>query len=118
MRVRDLTGQRFGKLFVERHAGSTGRRALWLCLCDCGKEKVLIGKDLISGNTKSCGCLQNAPIHGMARSKIYKVWRTMKARCLNPRNPAYKNYGGRGITIYEPWITSFSVYFDYVSQLP
>lgn len=36
-------------------------------------------------------------------SKIYRVWRNMLNRCHNPNVPAYKNYGGRGITVCESW---------------
>ena len=41
--------------------------------------------------------------HGMARSKLYGVWSAMLARCRNPNVDAYKNYGGRGITVCERW---------------
>jgi len=55
---RDLTGQRFGRLtavaLVERKASDGS--LLWLCLCDCGKEKVLLVANFKHGNTKSCGC--------------------------------------------------------------
>ncbi len=54
----DLTGKRFARLVV---AGRNGRskqyKAEWVCICDCGKEIVVVGSALISGNTKSCGCL-------------------------------------------------------------
>lgn len=42
--------------------------------------------------------------HGFKGTKIYKVWENMKSRCLNQKNTAYKNYGGRGITLSERWI--------------
>lgn len=54
---KDLTGQKFERLFVKEYHGSDKYgRALWLCLCDCGKEVVVPGKSLLNGNTKSCGC--------------------------------------------------------------
>lgn len=53
----DITGQRFGKLTVIENAGKLdGRRYSWKCHCDCGKECVVEGVRLRSGNTKSCGC--------------------------------------------------------------
>ena len=56
-KIIDLTNQRFGRLLViERAENSSDGRARWKCLCDCGKEKVIRGKDLRSGNTQSCGC--------------------------------------------------------------
>ena len=61
---KDLTGLRFSRLIVikqvDDHITAGGyRKAQWLCKCDCdGKEIVVIGDDLKSGNTKSCGCLK------------------------------------------------------------
>lgn len=55
-------GDRFGKLVILRQdgvhkkpCGTTERR--WLCKCDCGNEVSVLGHNLKSGNTKSCGCL-------------------------------------------------------------
>ena len=56
--------------------------------------------------------------HGMSRSSIYRRWNGMKQRCNNPKATAYKNYGGRGITICDEWQNSFQAFYDYVSKLP
>jgi|APSaa5957512622_1039677.scaffolds.fasta_scaffold03105_7 hypothetical protein len=54
----DLTGQKFGRLTVIKIAGKNKhRKILWACKCDCGNEKVIVGSKLLSGHTKSCGCL-------------------------------------------------------------
>ncbi len=42
--------------------------------------------------------------HGMTGSPTHDSWAAMKQRCLNPNNPAYPNYGGRGITVCERWL--------------
>lgn len=55
--------------------------------------------------------------HGMAGTKIHNVWKCMKARCTNPNNKSYKNYGGRGITVCEAWMLSFLAYYLFVSKL-
>lgn len=53
----DEIGNRYGKLtVVARHTIGLSKRALWECKCDCGKISYVIGKNLRSGNTKSCGC--------------------------------------------------------------
>ena len=57
-RVVDLTGTRFGRLTVlHRAPRQPDGRARWVCRCVCGRESVVDGKSLRSGNTKSCGCL-------------------------------------------------------------
>mgnify|MGYP007121549082 CR=1 FL=1 len=54
-----LKGQQFGRLLVVDRAGSDkAKNATWRCRCDCGKEKVVSSRDLITGDTRSCGCLQ------------------------------------------------------------
>ena len=54
----DLTGRRFNRITVLSFAGRNKRRnSMWLCLCDCGNEKAIDSRSLLSGNTKSCGCL-------------------------------------------------------------
>ena len=44
---------------------------------------------------------------GLAKSRLYRIWINMKSRCYNPNVPAYKNYGGRGITICDEWVNDF-----------
>lgn len=41
--------------------------------------------------------------HGMARTLIYATWRAMRARCANPKNGSFADYGARGITVCERW---------------
>lgn len=66
-----LEGERFGRWTVIASAGTggTGRRkhSLWHCRCDCGKEAIVRGNDLKTGNTRSCGCLQSE-IHSKLNS--------------------------------------------------
>lgn len=59
--VKNLTGQRFGKLVVIERAGVNEKRyATWRVRCDCGNEKVIAGKNLTQGDTTSCGCHKRA----------------------------------------------------------
>ena len=55
---KDLTGLHFGRLTVLEYAYSKNGRAYWKCICECGKETVALGKTLLNGGTKSCGCLR------------------------------------------------------------
>ena len=129
-RFEDLTGEIFGRLTVvgvdNRQLRKDGRGFLvyWKCHCECGKEKVVLGADLKSGKTKSCGCyniekiIQRSKTHGLSHGKIYNVWRGIKQRCFYPNHKDYKNYGGRGVTMYPAWINDFQSFYDYVSKLP
>ena len=73
------------------------------CLCDCGGMVTVIKDKLKSGHTVSCGCWSKSAgftinkKHGMRNTLIYNVYTCMRARCNNKNNPAYKNYGGRGV---------------------
>ena len=108
-RAKDLSGQTFGYLMALRYHGGNGKKSLWLFRCACGAEVVRVAGEVKRGKTKSCGCYRDrvqrerATTHGMSRAPQYAVWRSMLARCGNPKHPAWGNYGGRGITVCERW---------------
>lgn len=58
VRGQDLTGLRFGRLVVLERAGTIGKSAAWLCRCDCGSDVKVRADNLLSGGTRSCGCLR------------------------------------------------------------
>lgn len=61
----DLTGQKFGRLTVLYRAeqkSAHGEKARWVCQCECGNIKTIVGTSLRNGATKSCGCLNNERI--------------------------------------------------------
>ena len=118
---------RFGKLAVIKKVESDKRgNAQYKCRCDCGNLIQVIAVKLRSGHTKSCGCLQKEIAakqaaqqsyrHGYTGTSLYICWGGMKARCLNPKNPRYKDYGGRGITIFPGWINDFPTFKKYIDQ--
>ena len=56
-KVVDMTGQKFGKLTVlERAENDKFGKAQWLCECECGNKKIIVGASLRKGLTVSCGC--------------------------------------------------------------
>ena len=55
--------------------------------------------------------------HGKAHSKIYWIWHAMHQRCGNLNNIAYKNYGGRGITVCKRWM-KFKNFFADMGERP
>lgn len=114
----DITGQRFGRLTAIEllsERSKTGAR-LWRCLCDCGKEKIAPTSALNNGFIQSCGCMkrdigpvirEQKTVHGDAKhgkwQRLYHVWISMRQRCNNPNDHAFKDYGGRGIQICSEW---------------
>lgn len=108
--LNDLNGKRFGKLVAVRVAKVTNRKTLWLCKCDCGKTCLVRRGNLVSGHTKSCGCVKTktlkvkATTHGKSKTRIYYIWTSMKQRCYCAKNQAYQRYGGRGIKVCNEWM--------------
>jgi len=82
----------------------------------CGEEFTSKVSHIVTHHTQSCGC--SAGLHGKYLHPIYSVWGNMKTRCLNTNSPVYHHYGGRGISIYPPWVKDFMAFYEYVSQLP
>lgn len=119
----DLTGARFGRLVVVARAESAkSGRVRWLCSCDCGQETTVRGDHLRYGFTKSCGCYnaektsERHTTHGGYHTRLYPVYRTMLARCSNPNNSEYANYGGRGIAVCEEWAKSFAAFQEWAIE--
>jgi len=111
----ELKGLSFGKLTVVSESGrSDDDKILWKCICQCGKEKIVRSICLSQGKTKSCGCIRVDmwTKHGMAKSPIYRIWGGIIQRCCNPKDTAYKNYGGRGISVCEEWLEFVNFYKD------
>ena len=44
-------------------------------------------------------------------TRAYYAWRSMRTRCLNPKNPAWGNYGGRGISVCAEWINNYDAFY-------
>lgn len=51
----------------------------------------------------SCKTKKNSR-HGLTGTRVYKTWESMKARCYNPNDGKYPNYGGRGIKVCDEWL--------------
>lgn len=124
----NLNGLRFGRLIVKEFAGKRiGKRGeayyLWNCLCDCGEKSIVYAGSLNSGNTKSCGCLRGElsstrqTIHGLSQTPEYEVWSNMKRRCQEESNKAWKDYGGRGITVCDRWM-DFTLFYSDIGPRP
>lgn len=131
---RNLIGQKYGRLTVvdtaEDLVSNTGyHTAMWKCVCECGTEVIVRGKCLTQGTTRSCGCLQREELskragkHYDQGTRLYAIWDSMRQRCNNPKNSAYHNYGGRGITICPEWdeyinFKKWAIQSDYDASAP
>jgi len=110
----DLTGQKFNSWTVLKKASNNKwRQAMWHCRCDCGRESIVPGGNLRSGESKGCrSCfIKNILIkHGQWGARLYYVWWGMIQRCENLNSKDYKNWGGRGILVCPEWRKDFSVF--------
>ena len=116
MKAKDLRGSVFGRWTVIEKAESRKRMAVWKCRCECGTEKEVYQKHLLSGASTSCGCIRNEQAskrmkesnpaeikHNMHHTRLYGKWRNMKHRCHNPNDRNYRYYGGKGIKVCDEW---------------
>lgn len=107
-----MIGNKYGRLKVI----SIADRAMWrnknrhfVCVCECGTEKIINASDLKSGNVNSCGCYkaeknrERSKTHGNSSHPLYSIWSGMIARCTNPNMPHYIKYGARGISVCDRW---------------
>jgi len=99
----DLTGKKYGKLYVASCYRHVKRGYYWECKCDCGATCYVLSYRLISGHTKSCGCWKNKCCGYSRTEKLYNIWSAMKSRCYNNTYKYYAYYGGRGISICDEW---------------
>ena len=110
----DLTGQPFGRLLVLYECGrAKDGHALWRCQCECGNEVTVSGNNLRSEHTTSCGCycrervVEACTTHGMRRTRLYSVWRSilMRAGAVKCADEKKKHrYQDRGITVCDEWL--------------
>lgn len=92
-----------------------------ICMCECGNQTIVVPAHLKAGKVKSCGCykkerfinrknkglpLEKNPnfLDGRSRHPLYKTWNSMKQRCYNKNDKAYKHYGQRGIKMCNEWL--------------
>ena len=111
---KEIFGKKFGRLTAGDRLGSFVR-----CVCDCGGAAVVRTDRVLSGKTKSCGCIQKEmraaskkpptpkpkkPRRTKDEKRLYAVWAAMVQRCHNTKNPGYPHYGGRGIEVCLDWM--------------
>lgn len=126
--IEELINKRFRMLTIvgegKLHRQPNGRSTRYiLCVCDCGNKTEIRLDQILSKDLRrysiSCGCYhkkilpQIAIKHNLYKTRIYRTWRGMKGRCLNPNNKKYHIYGGRGIKVCEEWLSDFMNFYDW-----
>lgn len=126
----DVVGDRFGRLVVTANAApaKNGRRRV-RCKCDCGGVSITDPRLLLSGRTRSCGCLHRETVGAKSKSRQKfttpandmpenNIWQKMKQRCTNPNDKKYPVYGGRGIKVCKRWSESFGAFLADMGRRP
>lgn len=118
-----IEGTKLGRLTVIEPVRTAGRPIRYRCTCDCGTSIIVLGQSLRLGTTQSCGCLHRERsssanlVHGKSKSSIHNIWLGILQRCENPDNEAFKDYGGRGISVCEEW-HDFNVFYRDMGDPP
>lgn len=107
----NLVGKRFERWVVIEPVPrpSAAFKIRWICRCDCGTIRNLVGTALTSGHSKSCGCykremrFKDKYTHGYTDHPLFTTWLSMMSRCNKTHDRAYPRYGGRGITVSDSW---------------
>lgn len=115
----NLLGLKFGWLTVIDEAPRKKKERRWLCRCKCGKTTTVSPRDLREGLIVSCGCFHKKQLgdahrkHGDSSTRLYHIHQSMKRRCYTKTDMHYADYGGRGISICEEWLSSDSGYENF-----
>lgn len=125
----DLVGRKFGRLQVKSFAGihPKHKTSMWLCDCECSAEYTTAGTRMLSGMTSSCGCYHKDRTseahtkHGGAanytQTPEHYIWQAMLRRCLTKTHPNYADYGGRGITVCDRWLTENNGFVNFLADM-
>lgn len=90
---------------------SKDKKRYGLYKCFCGNEFKSRMDHIRIGKTKSCKCvrdkvrLENITTHNLSKHRLYKTWIGMIKRCTDKKSSSYKNYGARGITVCDRWLS-------------
>jgi hypothetical protein len=123
--------ERFGRLVVVEEPRKVNGKLMVLVRCDCGTIVERRKECLKSGFTRSCGCIRAEKTRERNSSKatifegapvsshpLFRAWKTMIARCHNPRNNSFPFYGGRGISVCDRWRESFAAFVEDMGPRP
>jgi hypothetical protein len=114
------SGDRYGRLILTGKSYTINRFLYVEYICECGNIRWTTFYKIRDLHTKSCGCLklkllkERNTTHGMWKHPLcYSVWHGIKNRCYNQNEPAFKDYGARGIKVCDEWINDFKSFYDW-----
>lgn len=126
---KDLTGERVGRLSVNGVKYKKDKYYIYECTCDCGNVVEVNKRELIVGDTKSCGCFkaevqernikeftEKYKTHGLSGTREQKAWKRVKQRVCNPNHADYPEYSLRGMV--EEWKEDFTKFFEHIGEIP
>lgn len=118
-----MLGMKFGMLSVREYVGrDKNNKVMLLCDCECGEQTIINAPALLTGNTKSCGCYRKnntgnlRRMHGKSNTTLYRIWKSMKRRCKNINDSAYKYYGGKGVAVCKEWDSDFLIFEEWANK--
>ena len=128
MKKLDVTGEKYGRLTAIEPLQKLGKKTVWVFVCACGVVKSLQLEKVRDGRVSSCGCLRKeltaarSITHGNSvgrkQSRELKSYNHAKSRCCNPNDEKFPRYGGRGITMREPWLNDAERFISDMGPCP
>lgn len=108
-------GQIFGNLTILEEVEQKNKKRRFKVKCNCGRIKTVQLANLLNGSTISCGCIRGKK-HNMSNTRLYHIWQGMRYRCYTTTCSTYKNYGAKGIRVYEEWKNDFKPFYNWAIQ--
>lgn len=112
--TKKLIGCKYNKLTISSESFIKNGKRHWWCTCECGNKVSVYQNHIKTGHIKSCGCERGT--HHKSDTHLSTIWEGMIQRCTNPKNKAYKNYGGRGITVCWEWRIDFMSFYNWANS--
>lgn len=126
-----IGGEKFGRWtpimrFINGNTTRTDRH-YWFCVCDCGRSGFVLQTNLLSGQSKSCGCYKrelhtkhgrSGIVNGKRTDRTYSIWTSMIGRCYVPTAGGYERYGAKGVAVCDRWRHSFENFLADMGEAP
>ena len=131
-KINDLSGREFGLLIAVRKVLSVKRRTMWLCRCQCGVEVKVRKSVLLAGKRRFCDHTKHPAdvkkvvyppkvprVRVMSETdRLRRAWHAMLWRCRGSDEHTAKYYSGRGISVCDRWVGSFTAFVEDMGPRP